>query len=273
VDTRTAAISGAVLAPADPAGLEGRTIPEVELRELADGQVRAVRARELLGRGTTVLFALPGAFTPTCSNSHVPRFQQLADELHAHGVDRIVCVSVNDPYVMAAWARAEHADKIRFVADADGAFTRELGMLVDRSGAGLGQRSRRYSALVRDGAIVKAFVEPETGDDPYTVSDADTMLRFLDPEARATRAVAMLGREGCPHCARARRMLREHGFAFEEIDLDERVTLQTVRAITGRATVPQVFIDGRRIGGADDLAAWLERDAGQVQGAVEAPTG
>jgi glutaredoxin-like protein len=260
-------------APADSAGLEGRTIPEVEFRELVEGEVRAVPARELLGRGTSVLFALPGAFTPTCSNSHVPRFQQLADELHAHGVDRIVCVAVNDPYVMAAWASAEQADKIRFVADADGAFTRELGMLVDRSGAGLGRRSRRYSALVRDGAIVKAFVEPEAGGDPYTVSDADTMLRFLDPDARATRAVKMLGRDGCPHCARARRLLRDHGFAFEEIDLDTRITLQTVRAISGRATVPQVFVDGRHIGGADDLAAWLGREAGTSQGAVEAPTG
>jgi len=271
MDTATAAATGQV--PADPAGLAGRTIPDVEFRELADGQVRAVRAHELFGRGTAVLFALPGAFTPTCSNSHVPRFQQLAGELHSHGVDRIVCVSVNDPYVMAAWARAERADKIRFVADPEGTFTRELGMLVDRHGAGLGQRSRRYSALVRDGAIVKAFVEPETGGDPYTVSDADTMLRFLDPQSSAVRAVAMLGREGCPHCARARRMLEEHGFAFEEIDLDDRITIQTVRATSGRGTVPQVFVDGRHVGGADELAAWLEREAGKVQGAVEAPTG
>jgi glutaredoxin-like protein len=126
---------------------------------------------------------------------------------------------------------------------------------------------------VRYGAIVKAFVEPETGGDPYTVSDADTMLRHLDPDASAARAVAMLGRRDCPHCARARHMLSERGFAFEEVDLDERITIQTVRAVSGRTTVPQVFVDGRHIGGADDLAAWLEREAGKVQGAVEAPTG
>lgn len=270
MDVRTDTDLGA----ADRAGLEGKTIPEVEFRVLdADGRLQSVAARDIFGRGTTVLFALPGAFTPTCSNTHVPRFQQLADELHAHGVDRIACISVNDPYVMAAWARDQHADRIRFIADADGRFTRELGMLVDRSAAGLGQRSRRYSALVRDGVVVKAFVEPETGGDPFTVSDADTMLRYLDPQAKPLRAVAMLGRRGCPHCARARRMLEDHGLAFEEILLDDRVTIQALRAITGRATVPQVFVDGRHIGGADDLAAWLEREAGRVQGEVEAPTG
>lgn len=238
--------------------LDGKTIPDVAFRVLdADGRLRETTARELLGSGTVALFALPGAFTPTCSNAHVPRFNQLAGEFRAHGVGRIVCVAVNDPYVMAAWARDQHADEIVFVPDTHGELTRRLGMLVDRPDAPLGPRSRRYSALVREGVIEKSFVEPDAPGDPFEVSDADTLLAYLDPSAKALQSIALFVRAGCPHCARARALLEAHRLPFEEIRIGGDVSVVAVRAVTGRSTVPQVFIGGRHVGGADDLERFL----------------
>jgi glutaredoxin-like protein len=258
----------------DDTGLEGRTIPDVELHVLdGDGRFRVVRAADLFGRGTTVIFTPSHPSSLGCSDSRVPRFQQLAGELHSHGVDRIVCVAVNDPAAVGRSAREQHAEGIAIVADVEGCFTGALGMLVDGGGSAPGTRSRSYSALVRDGAVVKAFVDPETEGAPLTVSDADTMLRYLDPATTTLRSVALLARHGCPHCERARRLLADHGFRFEAIELNEHITLQAVRAISGRATVPQVFVDGHHVGGADELAAWLEQDEARRQGALEAPTG
>jgi len=126
-----------------------------------------------------VVFSLPGAFTPTCSSSHVPRYEELHDELRARGVDDVLCVSVNDAFVMDAWREEQGARRVTFVPDGNGAFTAGMGMLVDKAALGFGQRSWRYSMLVRDGVIEKMFVEPEQPGDPFQVSDADTMLRYL----------------------------------------------------------------------------------------------
>ncbi len=130
-----------------------------------------------------IVFSLPGAFTPTCSTSHLPRYEALYDEFQAHGIDNIVCISVNDAFVMFQWGKNMGAERVFLLPDGNGEFTRKMGMLVDKANLGFGMRSWRYSMLVNDGVIEKMFVEPEFGDncptDPFEVSDADTMLNYL----------------------------------------------------------------------------------------------
>lgn len=241
--------------------LEGKRIPEVTFKRLDGGSLAEVNSKDLFAGRTVVLFALPGAFTPTCSNRHVPRFNQLAGALRAEGVDDIICLAVNDPYVMAAWAQDQQADDITFIPDADGRFTGLLGMSADKSSAGLGSRSRRYSMLVRDGVIEKAFIEPDQEGDPYTVSDADTMLRHLNPQASALQPVTLFAKPGCPFCRHAKELLNEHGMSFESIELDTHATIQSVLAVTGAATVPQVFIGGKLIGGTEALEGYFKERA------------
>jgi len=136
-----------------------------------------------------VLFALPGAFTPTCSTSHLPRYEELYDEFKTLGVDAVVCLSVNDAFVMFQWGKAQGADKVFLLPDGNGEFSRKMGMLVDKSNLGFGMRSWRYSMVVNDGEIEKIFVEPGFEDncptDPFEVSDADTMLAYLKGSATA----------------------------------------------------------------------------------------
>jgi len=138
---------------------------------------------ELFGGKRVVLFALPGAFTPTCSTSHLPRYEALYDEFAALGVDEIVCLSVNDAFVMYQWGLAQGADKVFLLPDGNGEFSRKMGMLVDKSNLGFGMRSWRYAMYVEDGEIRKLFAEPDFADncptDPFEVSDADTMLSYL----------------------------------------------------------------------------------------------
>lgn len=141
-----------------------------------------------------VLFALPGAFTPTCSTSHLPRYEELSDEFQALGVDEIVCLSVNDAFVMFQWGKAQGAEKVFLLPDGNGEFSRKMGMLVDKSNLGFGMRSWRYSMYVEDGEIRKMFIEPEFGDncptDPFEVSDADTMLAYLKGQRASQQEAA-----------------------------------------------------------------------------------
>ena len=138
---------------------------------------------DLFGGKKVVVFSLPGAFTPTCSSNHLPRYEELYDEFKAQGVDEIICVSVNDAFVMFQWGKHVGNEKIFLLPDGNGEFTRKMGMLVDKSNIGFGMRSWRYSMLVDDGKIEKIFVEPDFEDncptDPFEVSDADTMLAYL----------------------------------------------------------------------------------------------
>ena len=136
-----------------------------------------------------IVFSLPGAFTPTCSSNHLPRYEELYEEFKGLGVDQIICVSVNDAFVMFKWGKELGADKVFLLPDGNGEFTRKMGMLVDKSNLGFGYRSWRYSMLVNDGKVEKMFVEPDFADncptDPFEVSDADTMLAYLkgvDPQ-------------------------------------------------------------------------------------------
>lgn len=142
-----------------------------------------VTSQELFDGKRIVLFSLPGAFTPTCSSTHLPKYEELYDEIKATGVDEILCISVNDAFVMFQWGKAQGAEKVKLLPDGNGEFTRKMGMLVEKSNLGFGMRSWRYSAVIDDGKIEKMFVEPDFGDncptDPFEVSDADTMLAYL----------------------------------------------------------------------------------------------
>ncbi|MCB1897832.1 peroxiredoxin [Cognatazoarcus halotolerans] len=138
---------------------------------------------EIFKGKNVVLFSLPGAFTPTCSTSHLPRYEELYEEFKAQGVDAVVCLSVNDAFVMFQWGKSQNAKNVFLLPDGNGEFTRKMGMLVDKSNLGFGPRSWRYSMYVEDGEIKQLFQEDGFEDncptDPFEVSDADTMLNYL----------------------------------------------------------------------------------------------
>ncbi len=141
---------------------------------------------EIFAGKKVVVFSLPGAFTPTCSSNHLPRYEELFDEFKSQGVDAIYCISVNDAFVMFQWGKQQGAKNVKLLPDGNGEFTRGMGMLVDKSNLGFGSRSWRYSMLVNDMNIEKVFTEQGMGDncptDPFEVSDADTMLAYLKNE-------------------------------------------------------------------------------------------
>lgn len=235
--------------------LEGQRVPDVTFRTRVDGQWKDVTSKEVFSGKKVVVFALPGAFTPTCSSSHVPRYNELASEFKRRGVDTIACVSVNDAFVMDEWCKAQHADNILFLPDGNGEFTEKMGMLVDKANLGFGKRSWRYSMLVEDGVIKKMFIEPEVEGDPFEVSDADTMLKYLDPSAKAPHDVLLFTKPGCSYCVKAKRLLDERGVTYDEVQASPR----RLRAVSGKSSTPQIFIDGKYIGGADDLEAYLAK--------------
>lgn len=235
--------------------LEGQRVPEVTFRTRVDGKWKDVTSKEIFAGKRVVVFALPGAFTPTCSSSHVPRYDELAPELRARGVDEIVCVSVNDAFVMDAWAKDQGVRHVRFLPDGNGELTEKMGMLVDKRSLGFGPRSWRYSMLVNDGVIEKMFIEPEVEGDPFLVSDADTMLRHLDPKAKPPHDVVLFGRAGCEFCVKAKQLLEARGWAYEEIPASPR----RLRAVSGKSSTPQIFVDGKYVGGADELEAYLKQ--------------
>lgn len=156
---------------------QGDKLPEATLMEMTGDGPKPVSVADLFGGKKTALFAVPGAFTPTCSAKHVPSFVANLDALKAKGVDQAVCVSVNDPFVMGAWGKDQGSDgKVRMIADGNGEFTRALGLTMDGSKFGLGERSQRYSMVVNDGVVEKLNVE-EGG--AYEVSSAEYMLNQL----------------------------------------------------------------------------------------------
>ncbi|MDH3317348.1 MAG: glutathione peroxidase [Gammaproteobacteria bacterium] len=240
---------------------EGEKIPSVRFRVRENHEWRDVASEDVFKGQTVVVFSLPGAFTPTCSSSHVPRYNQLAPEFKRHGVDEIICISVNDAFVMNEWKDAQRADSLRFLPDGNGEFTEKMGMLVDKDELGFGKRSWRYSMLVKDGIIKKMFIEPEVEGDPYQVSDADTMLEYLAPQSPKPYDITVLSRMGCPHCVRAKAHLVANELRFEELVLNRDYSERTLRAVAGATTTPQIFVNGQHIGSADSLEAWLEQRA------------
>ena len=239
---------------------EGQRVPAVTFRTRDGADWKAVTSEEIFSGKTVIVFSLPGAFTPTCSSTHVPRFKQLAETFRRQGVDEIICMSVNDAFVMDEWKKSQDADDIRFIPDGNGEFTDGMGLLVSKNDLGFGNRSWRYSMLVRDGVIEKMFIEPQEPGDPFVVSDADTMLEYIAPNGTKPLDVTVFSRSGCPHCVRAKTALREAGVEFESLELNNEFSDRTLRAVSGATTVPQVFVNGELIGGADELETWLSAD-------------
>ena len=240
---------------------EGQSVPQVAFRTRVSGEWKTVTTEEIFKGRTVAVFSLPGAFTPTCSSTHLPRYNELAPAFRANGVDAIVCISVNDAFVMNEWAKEQESANVTLLPDGNGEFTEKMGLLVDKADLGFGKRSWRYSMLVKDGVIEKMFIEPEKPGDPFEVSDADTMLGYINPKAKKPDQVAILTREGCGYCARAKALLQELGYAYSEVKLDHSDRSRVVGAITGRGTVPQVFVNGKHIGGLEDLERWSKKAA------------
>ena len=236
---------------------EGQKVPNVTFRTRKDNEWVNITTDELFAGKTVIIFSLPGAFTPTCSSTHVPGYNHLARAFKENGVDDIICVSVNDAFVMNEWAKDQESDHITLLPDGNGEFTDGMGMLVDKADLGFGKRSWRYSMLVKDGVIEKMFIEPNVPGDPFEVSDAETMLKYINPEAVKPKVVSLFTKVGCPFCARAKSMLNEHNIDYEEIVLGKGITNRSLQAVAGATTVPQVFMDGRLIGGSEALADYL----------------
>lgn len=155
----------------------GEKIPTVTLTRMGENGPEPISTDDLFAGKTVVLFAVPGAFTPTCSARHLPSFLEHADALKAKGVDEIVCASVNDIFVMQAWGQNQQADgKVIMLADGDAMLTKALGLELDLTGKGLGLRSQRYSMLVEDGVVKSLNVDPAGS---YEKSSAEEMLRQL----------------------------------------------------------------------------------------------
>ena len=160
---------------------EGVKIPSAILVNFVDGQIAKQSIEEILNGKNAVLFALPGAFTPTCSAAHLPGYSERFDEITALGVDFIGCLSVNDAFVMESWKKHLGArEEIAMLCDGNGDFSEGLGMLVNKRDLGFGLRSWRYSMHVKNLVVQKVFCEDKnTPGDPYEVSDAETMLSYL----------------------------------------------------------------------------------------------
>lgn len=237
---------------------EGQRVPNVTFRIRQNDQWMNVTTNDLFTGKTVIVFSLPGAFTPTCSSTHLPGYNELAKVFKENGVDDIVCVSVNDTFVMNEWAKSQESGNLMLLPDGNGEFTEGMGMLVDRQDLGFGKRSWRYSMLVKDGTIEKMFIEPEEPGDPLKVSDAETMLRYINDKAQKPKLVSLFTKEGCPFCAKAKRTLQEHEVDYEEIVLGREITTRSLRAVTGAATVPQVFVDGMLVGGSEALETYLQ---------------
>ncbi len=155
----------------------GDTVPDVTLKAVTPEGTQDVSTATLLGTGKVVLFGVPAAFSPTCNDFHLPGFVMRAEELAAKGTDRVVCVSVNDVFVMEAWGRSLHADGIVMLADHVAAFTKAMGLDMDATDFGLGVRSQRYAAVLQDGVVQSIEVEGSPVD--HEVSSADAVLTRL----------------------------------------------------------------------------------------------
>ena len=152
------------------------------------GEWKDIDTAEIFDNKKVVVFALPGAFTPTCSSQQVPGYEAKYDELKTLGIDEVYCLSVNDAFVMNAWFKDTNVKKVKAIGDGEGVFTQGVGMLVNKPKQGFGMRSWRYSMLVDNGEVVKIFEEPgknnaSDDNDPFEVSDVDTMIKYLKDNA------------------------------------------------------------------------------------------
>jgi len=235
--------------------LIGQKVPYVEFHIRDDHQWVKKNSDDYFKSKKVVLFALPGAYTPTCSSTHLPRYNELFDAFKEVGIDSVVCLSVNDSFVMNSWQEEQQASQLTMLPDGNGEFSEKLGFLVDKSDYGFGKRSWRYSMLIEDGIIEKVFVEEEIPGDPFSVSDADTMLNYLGAEA--PKSVTVFTRSGCSYCSEVKELLAKNNLKYEEHVLNSDYSIKTLVALSGHTSVPQVFINGERIGGSEELKKYL----------------
>ena len=162
---------------------EGYTIPTVDFVFREGGEFVTRKSDELFKGKRVVIFSLPGAFTPTCSAYQLPGFEEKYDDFKNLGIDEIYCISVNDGFVMNAWAQDQNIQNVKLIPDGNAYFTRSMGMLVNKSNLGFGERSWRYAAVVKDGIIEKLFVEAGQRDnadtDPYEATTPDNVLSYV----------------------------------------------------------------------------------------------
>jgi peroxiredoxin len=159
-------------------------VPNTTFKTRVAGEWLDVTTDDLFKNKKVVIFSLPGAFTPTCSSTHLPGYELKADSIKETGIDEVYCISVNDAFVMNAWAKDLKAEKIKMIPDGNGKFTEGMGMLINKEHLGFGKRSWRYSAVVDNGEVIKMFIESGKNDigedqDPFETSDVDTMLKYL----------------------------------------------------------------------------------------------
>ncbi len=171
-----------------PMRKEGYQIPQVEFVFRENGEFVNRTSSELFGGKRVVIFSLPGAFTPTCSAYQLPGFEEKYEEFQALGIDEIYCISVNDGFVMNAWAQDQNIKNVKLIPDGNAYFTRSMGMLVRKSNLGFGERSWRYAAVVDNGVIEKLFVESGQRDnadtDPYEATTPEAVLQYVNSELR-----------------------------------------------------------------------------------------
>ena len=233
---------------------EGQKIPNTTFKTRQNGAWRDITSAALFSNKKVVVFSLPGAFTPTCSSTHLPRYNELASVFKENGVDNIICISVNDAFVMDAWCKDQDSENIQMIPDGNGEFSEGMGMLVDKTAIGFGKRSWRYSMLVNDGVVEKMFIEPDKPGDPFEVSDADTMLKYINPQVKLSKGATLFSKEGCAFCEKAKTLLHENKIQFTEI---KGVKPQALKSMGGEGTYPLVFIDGALVGGAEALEEYL----------------
>ena len=172
---------------------EGYQVPQVEFVFREDGQFITRTSSDLFDNKRVVIFSLPGAFTPTCSAYQLPGFEEKYEEFTALGIDAIYCVSVNDGFVMNAWAQDQNIEKVKLIPDGNAYFTRSMGFLVNKSNLGFGARSWRYAAVVDNGVIQKLFVEDGQRDnadtDPYEATTPEAVFEYVKTSVRETAPV------------------------------------------------------------------------------------
>ena len=201
-----------------------------------------------------MVFSLPGAFTPTCSSTHLPRYNELAPAFFKEGVDSIVCVSVNDTFVMNEWAKDQESANITLLPDGNGAFTEGMGMLVDKSDLGFGKRSWRYPCWSRTAWCRRCSSSRKRKAIPLKCRTPTPCWRTSRPRPRSPTRWSC-SPPGCPFCVEAKALLQDKGFDPIEIPLENKVRGRVIGAVSGKGTAPQVFINGSLIGGLDDLKA------------------
>lgn len=240
---------------------EGKSaLVDVTFPVRVNGEWENLTTDDLFKNKRVIIFGLPGAFTPTCSSTHLPRYEELYETFKENGIDEIYCVSVNDTFVMNEWAKTQQVENVKMLPDGNTEFTDKIGMLVAKNDLGFGKRSWRYSMLIEDGVITKHFIEPEVEGDPFEVSDADTMLKFINSDALLPTSITIFTKAECPFCRDAKDLLKEKGLNFNEIILPDATRQKVLSGITGtvKSTAPQIFISGSLVGGLEELKKYFK---------------